>query len=87
MTSRWDLADLEAVGGAAEVAVSPRRADGTLRPAGAVERNVSFDEPTDDISERVDDAYRARYGDSSYVDAMLAPHAQTTTLRLVPLAA
>jgi hypothetical protein len=122
MTRRWDPADREAVSGAAEVAVSPRCANGTLRPAttiwvvrvgddlyvrsyrgpsggwyraalaskegrieaGGVERDVSFEDPPGDVLERVDDAYRAKYGHSSYVDAMLAPQAQATTLRLVP---
>jgi hypothetical protein len=52
--------------------------------AGGVERDVSF-EPADAIEPaRIDDAYRAKYGRSSYVDAMLSAYAASTTLRMIP---
>ena len=60
-----------------------RTHEGRLR-AGAVERDVTFDEDHDADRTAVDDAYRAKYGRSSYVDAMVAPDVATTTLRLAP---
>jgi hypothetical protein len=51
--------------------------------AGGVERDVVF-EAVHDNTEAVDAAYRAKYGRSSYVDAMVTPDAAATTLRLIP---
>jgi hypothetical protein len=48
-----------------------------------MERDVSF-EPGEGTNSDVDNAYRAKYGRSSYVDAMVTPAAVATTLRLVP---
>jgi hypothetical protein len=58
---------------------------GHLR-AGSVERDVSFDSDRRDDQSDVDAAFRAKYGRSSYVDAMVSPDAAATTLRLVPRA-
>lgn len=52
--------------------------------AGGVERDVTFEEAADADSRRVDDAYRAKYGRSGYVNAMVTTAAAETTLRLVP---
>lgn len=46
--------------------------------------NILF-EPVPDVDQAaVDGAYRAKYGRSSYVDAMVTDAAAATTLRLVP---
>jgi hypothetical protein len=57
--------------GAAQV-----RADGT-------EHRVRLDRADDVDRSVIDDAYRAKYGRSSYVDVMVTPDAAATTLRLV----
>lgn len=43
-------------------------------------RFILADEPR--LEARIDDAYRAKYGRSSYTDAMTRPPATSTTLRL-----
>jgi len=60
-----------------------RSGAGRIR-AGGVERDVSFEQADAIEPARIDDAYRAKYGRSSYVDAMLSPGAASTTLRLIP---
>ncbi|GAA0921916.1 DUF2255 family protein [Nonomuraea longicatena] len=55
--------------------------------AGGVDKDVTFSEENDrGVNERVDAAYRAKYGryDAAYVDPMVGPEARATTLRLVP---
>ena len=56
---------------------------GRIRAAG-VERDVAF-EDVHDNTDAVDAGYRAKYGRSSYVDAMVTPDAAATTLRLTPV--
>jgi hypothetical protein len=58
-----------------------RTHEGRLRAAG-IERDVGFDPDHDADPTAIDDAYRAKYGRSAYVDAMIAPDVATTTLRL-----
>ncbi|MFF9808243.1 DUF2255 family protein [Streptomyces coeruleorubidus] len=53
--------------------------------AGGVAKDVTFaDVPDDEINDRVDTAYRTKYGryGGAYVDPMVA--ARATTLRLIP---
>ncbi|GII23597.1 DUF2255 family protein [Planosporangium mesophilum] len=60
-----------------------RRPEGRIR-AGGVERDVTFDEPTDADHDVIDRVYRskyARYG-GTYVDPMVSPGAAAATLRL-----
>jgi len=53
--------------------------------AGGVDREVALSEPTGDVNDEVDDAYRAKYGRySSYVAPMVAPAAVASTRRLDP---
>jgi len=52
--------------------------------AGGIERDVSFEHADAIEPTRIDDAYRAKYGPSPYVDAMLSAGAASTTLRLIP---
>jgi hypothetical protein len=60
-----------------------RTHEGRLR-AGGIERDVTVDADHDADRTAIDGAYRAKYGRSSYVDAMIVPEVATTTLRLVP---
>jgi hypothetical protein len=53
--------------------------------AGGVEREVTFDRAEQALTAAIDNAYRtkyARYGDA-YVQPIISPNAQATTLRLV----
>ena len=53
--------------------------------AGNVERDVIVEECPDAERAAVDDAYRTKYGSSSYADAMVTSDAAATTLRVSPL--
>jgi hypothetical protein len=60
--------------------------EGHIRAAG-VDKDVAFVEEADPgVNDRVDAAYRTKYGrySATYVDPMVAPDARATTLRLVP---
>ena len=52
--------------------------------AGGVERDVSFEQADAVEPAPIDDAYQAKYGRSSDVDAMLSADAASTTLRVIP---
>jgi hypothetical protein len=54
--------------------------------AGGVERDVSFDDASDDSRDAVSQAYEAKYArfGRAYLDPMTGPDAVGTTLRLVP---
>ena len=54
--------------------------------AGGVDKDVTFVDVDHGLDGPIDDAYRAKYRrfDASYVDPMVAPAAQATTLKLVP---
>jgi hypothetical protein len=54
--------------------------------AGGVDKDVTFVDVDRGLNGPLDDAYRTKYRrmDASYVDPMVAPPAQATTLRLVP---
>jgi len=122
VTNHWTNKDLDALGRAGEIAVTPLREDGSAGPSttiwlvrvgddlyvrsyrgreggwylaathtgrgrvsgGATGYDVVF-EPAPDVDQAaVDAAYRAKYGRSSYVDAMVTDDAAATTLRLSP---
>ena len=51
---------------------------------GSIEYGIKLESATDVDRSAVDAAYRAKYGRSSYVDAMVADAAAATTLRLTP---
>ena len=53
--------------------------------AAGMTREVSF-EPVDDakISDKVDDAYRAKYAKSPYLKPMLSERARSATVKIVP---
>lgn len=46
--------------------------------------DVAFEPVSGAIDARVDDAYRAKYAGSSYLDAMIAAHARAATVRVEP---
>jgi hypothetical protein len=58
-------------------------AHGRIRVAG-VEHDVTFEPAPDADSQAIDAGYKAKYGRSSYVDAMVTPTAAAATLRVVP---
>ena len=62
-----------------------QRHRGRIR-AGGVERDVTFEEPTDADHAAIDRAYRNKYAGYSrtYVDPMVSPDASSATLRLTP---
>jgi hypothetical protein len=123
VTAAWTAEELERIGAAEELQMTPLGADGAPRRpvpiwvvragadvyvrswrgtsgrwfraamashaarvrAGGVERDVELVEAGDDINDTVDAAYRDKYGRyPSYMEPMVRPEAQATTLRLVP---
>ena len=62
-----------------------QRHEGRIR-AGGVERDVSFEEPTDADQDAIDQVYRSKYARHSrtYVDPMVSPEAAAATLRISP---
>jgi hypothetical protein len=52
--------------------------------AGGLERDVTFEPAAAVDRAGIDGAYRAKYGRSTYVDAMVHPDAVASTLRLTP---
>ncbi|MBS1789216.1 MAG: DUF2255 family protein [Acidobacteria bacterium] len=55
--------------------------------AGGVEKDVTFVEETDPgINDQIDAAYRTKYRSygASYVNAMIASHARSATIKLAP---
>lgn len=63
-----------------------RRPEGRVR-VGGLERAVTLERPADADSDAIDAAYRDKYGrdGAAYVDAMVAPEARETTLRVRPV--
>ncbi|HEY3506545.1 MAG TPA: DUF2255 family protein [Actinocatenispora sp.] len=61
------------------------RGEGHVR-AGGVERDVAFGAAGEDVADRIDAAYRAKYGGypASVLGSVLTPRARAATIRLVP---
>jgi hypothetical protein len=61
------------------------RREGRVR-SGGVEKDVTFVDPDDDLTERIDDAYRSKYHSyaTSIVGSVLTPDARSATIELVP---
>jgi hypothetical protein len=61
-----------------------QRPEGRIR-GGGIERDVTFEEPTDVDHDAIDQAYRSKYARHArtYVDPMVSPTASAATLRLV----
>lgn len=53
--------------------------------AAGMTRKVNFEAVTGDINQRIDDAYRAKYSASAYLDPMIGERARAATVRITPL--
>jgi hypothetical protein len=60
-----------------------RQKAGRISAAGLT-KEVSFEPAAGAPDDRIDEAYRAKYGSSPYVAAMITPDARATTLRINP---
>jgi hypothetical protein len=58
-----------------------RQKSGRIIAAGMT-RNVTFDAVEGPINERIDDAYRAKYGGSPYLAPMISERARAATVRI-----
>jgi hypothetical protein len=56
---------------------------GRIAAAGTI-RDVSFEPVEGAINDRVDEAYRAKYGSSPYLKPMIGEQARAATVRVVP---
>lgn len=55
--------------------------------AAGLTREVTFEAATGDINRRIDEAYRAKYKRSPYLDPMIGEQARSATVRIVPVRA
>jgi len=60
-----------------------RRRTGRISAA-SMTRDVAFDPVDGPINDRIDDAYREKYRDSAYLDAMIAARARAATVKVTP---
>lgn len=54
--------------------------------AAGMTRDVAFEPVDGAINERIDEAYRAKYGKSQYLAPMIGMRARAATVRITPLA-
>jgi hypothetical protein len=52
--------------------------------AGSVTKEVAFEPADGDINDRIDEAYRAKYLGSPYLNPMIRAHARAATVRIIP---
>jgi len=52
--------------------------------AGGLTKEVAFETVDGKIQDRIDDAYRAKYKGSAYLEAMIGARARSATIRVVP---
>jgi hypothetical protein len=57
---------------------------GQITAAGRT-RDVNFEAVTGSINDRIDDAYRAKYATSPYLQPMIAARARAATVRITPI--
>jgi hypothetical protein len=57
---------------------------GRIRAAG-ITKEVVFESIDGSINDRIDDAYRAKYGGSPYLTPMIARRARSATVRVMPV--
>lgn len=62
-----------------------RQRSGRITAAGMT-REVTFEPVEGPINDRIDDAYRAKYGGSEYLGAMIGSRARSATIRVSPRA-
>lgn len=60
-----------------------RQKAGRITAAG-MKKNVTFEPVAGPINDRIDDAYRAKYRGSRYLDPMIAEAARSATVKLTP---
>lgn len=60
-----------------------RQKGGRIIAAGMT-RDVCFEPVGDALNDRIDDAYRAKYGKSQYLAPMISPRARAATVKIVP---
>jgi hypothetical protein len=60
-----------------------RQKAGRITAAGMT-REVAFEPVDGPISDRIDDAYRAKYHDSPYLNPMIGDRARSATVRVLP---
>jgi len=60
-----------------------RQKAGRIAAAGMT-KEVSFEPIEGDVNSRIDDAYRAKYRTSPYLESMVGTRARNTTVRLEP---
>ena len=61
-----------------------RQGAGRIRAAG-ITKEVVFEAVDGSINNRIDDAYRAKYGGSPYLTPMIGTGARSATVRVLPL--
>lgn len=54
--------------------------------AAGMTRKVNFEVVTGEVNRRIDDAYRAKYSASPYLEPMIGERARAATVRITPLA-
>ena len=60
-----------------------RQKAGRITAAGMT-KEVSFEPIAGDINDQIDDAYRAKYKGSSYLDPMIGARARSATVKVAP---
>lgn len=60
-----------------------RQKAGRISAAGLT-KEVSFEPVEGPINDRIDEAYRAKYGDSPYLGAMIGARARAATVKVLP---
>ena len=60
-----------------------RQKAGRIKAAGMT-KEVTFEPVDGPINDRVDDAYRAKYRKSPYLEPMIAPQARAATVKIMP---
>ena len=56
---------------------------GRIEAAGMT-KEVTFEQVDGSINDRIDDAYRGKYEDSSYLDSMISERARSATMKVMP---
>jgi hypothetical protein len=62
----------------------PRRQKAGRIIAAGMTKEVTFEPVDGPINERIDDAYRAKYHNSSYLKPMIGTRARSATIRIMP---
>jgi hypothetical protein len=52
--------------------------------ASGMTKEVTFEPATGSINDRIDDAYRAKYGNSPYLSPMIGARARAATIKVTP---